>query len=218
MEIKDIAQKVLNGEDVSTITKDFDDAKQIELNKTIKTIAKEDADKELARAIALRAERSRVETQTTEAQDKIASEIRGKITSEMRTEQITKAENRLTKDFNLTPEDAVKVKEAFKNVDTGKQDAEFIYNDLQRAYAIAFSDRLIQAEKDKKTLEANAFQFNAGSTGAGSSGGAGTDNSKTYSPQAYAVVKEAQAKGMPLTLEEAEKGLSGGNSWRILKA
>lgn len=197
MEIKEIAGKIVLGEDVSELTKDFTTEQKVELEKETLNLATEAKNKELAEVSALRKEKTRLQAKADEATKDVQERIRS--------EQSVKAKVRLVKEFNLSPEDSAKVDMGFK---TEAFDADLIYEDYKRQYAYTFADRLIKDSQEKVTLEKNAAQFMSGSAGGTSGGAGGGGEGKTYDPAIYEMVKEAQKRGINLTLEQAEKGMN----------
>lgn len=203
MDIKDIVSKAVAGEDVSTLTKDFTSEQQLEFTKSLKVAG----DEELKRVSGLRTAAKILEEKNKETPPPVDN------TEAMRAEQILKAKNKFVADFKLTPEEATKLDEAFKSVDSKKFDAEFIYNDFKKAYVNTDPDKFLEAQKIKNDLDRNAFDFNQHAAGAGNGGQGGSPSDKKYSPQAYQLVKEATAQGISMTLDQAEIGLKAGKGW-----
>lgn len=204
MDIKDIVSKAVAGEDVSTLTKDFTSEQQVEYTKALKATG----DEELKRVSGLRTAAKILEDKNKETPPPVDN------TEAIRAEQILKAKNKFVADFKLTPEEAAKLDESFKSVDSKKFDAEFIYNDFKKAYVNTDPDKFLEAQKIKNDLDRGAYEFNSNAAGSTSGGQGGGASDKKYSPQAYQMVKEASSQGIPMTLEQAETGLKAGNGWK----
>ena len=226
MDFKEIAVKELSGEDVSDKVKDFTPEQKSEYLKVFSAEADvkkqgiladinkatTDKDEELKAVEALRKEKQRLTVKPETDPAHSGQEVE-EYKKQQREEQIQKARSRFVKDFNLSDDDLSKLDESFKTEDSGKLDADFIYEDFKKAYVKSNPDRFIEAEREKRRLEANANEFNA--QGAGAKGGSGGgEKGKEYSSAVHQAVKEARKAGLELTLEEAEKGLKFGNTWR----
>lgn len=165
---------------------------------------KKKADEELASTLekikALRQEKNRVVEKTKESEQEFQKKFRD--------EQIAKATARFSADFSLSQEESAAILESFAKVDSGALDADLIYGDLKKAFALANVDTLIKAKAEKEELEKNAAEFLAGSIG-----GVNTkpEEGKSYSPAAYDYVKEARKQGVELSLDQAEAYVSKGN-------
>lgn len=131
----------------------------------------------------------------------------------IRAEQITKAQNRFFTEFEVSSvEDREKISESFKKFDSGKFDAELIYDDLVSTYAFLNARNLIQAKKDKEHMERTAEEMNSSmaNQGGGQGGGGGSDVTK-FSPEAQKLFKDWQKAGYKEnTIEQAEKIVQGG--------
>jgi hypothetical protein len=162
------------------------------------------ADQEIADTLeklkGLRAEKNRVNEKVKEGESEFNQRFRG--------EQLQKAKAKFIADFNLSDDERASVEESFSKIDSGAIDADLIYSDFKKAFALSNVDSLIEAKKRKEELEKNAADFMGESIG-------GTDvkpvEGKTYSPEAYDYIKQARKEGISLSLEEAEKYVKQGN-------
>lgn len=213
MDIKEIAAKELNGEDVSTLISAFTDDQQKEYSTTFLGMAKEAKTKELAEVSALRKAKADLQDKTKSLTDEDAK----KYQEQHRSEQIGLARTRIVAELGLTAEQATALDESFKTEDSGKASSDLIYADFKRAYVKSDPDGFINAKKKAQEFEKGAAEAMADAAGGGSNNNGGTPP-KTYSPQVYEYVKEAQKQGIALTLEQAEKGLSFGSGWNVPKA
>jgi len=214
MDIKEIAGKELGGEDVSELVKDFTDEQTKEYNKTFLSLSKEAKSKDLAEVVALRKAKADLKQKT----DDLSSDQAKQFHEKARGEQLVKARSKFLADFGLTEDTAKSLDEEFKSVDSGKIDADLIYGDFKKAYAKANADTLIEAQRANKILEKNAVDYNASSAGSSNSGG-GSSEGKKYSNEAYEAVKAARVQGIPLSLDDAEKGLmfgKGTKGWKVI--
>lgn len=203
MDIKEIAQKSFAGEDVSSLTKDFTDEQKVAFTKAELELATNAKNEALGEVTALRKEKTRLADLTSKQGEDFQKQVRS--------EQVDKASAKIAAEFGLSPEEVAKVRETFTKVDTGKVDADLIYEDMKRAYVVVNADSLIQAKKDKEQFEKNAAEFNSGAAAGGSSNGGGSGSGdKQYSQEVHDMVKEAGKRGVQLTLEQAERGMKSG--------
>lgn len=122
-----------------------------------------------------------------------------------REEQKQKAVNKFTADYNLNDDEKSKILETFEKMDSGKMDAENIYDDLVGVYAFVNKDRLVEADKERKAREAAAAAEVAQAAG----GAQGAPNDGNQPPKySEEVMKLAQAAG--ISPEAAKKDLEMG--------
>jgi len=219
MDIQPIVDKFIAGENIDEAIKGLDDAKKAEFWKTASSAASKKAQeatethkKELDAVKGLREAQKKIGEDASEQHKKIVSDVQ----LNLKKEALIKQGALFIQRKNLSPEDAAKVEEIAKTIDVSTVDVDAVY---PRAYAIAFADRLINAEENSRNLEAGAANFRMGGVGANASGGGGGEQ-KTYSPAVVAVlrVNAAKAKPMPLTAEEVERGLGLSQSDRTWKS
>lgn len=206
MDIKEIVDKALKGEDVSELTKDFDADKSTEFGKAMKKAA----DEELAKVAALRKEGDRIAKPPEQKPDDVQAKFRQ--------EQIDKAKERLYSDpqYPLTEDEKKSLEDTFSRIDSGKIDADNILKDFKRAYAAVKSDDLISARDKVTTFEKNAADFTAG--GANASGGLSPEDETKYSKEAkelYASWQKAGMTGANRTLDAAQRVSSQGTIRRL---
>lgn len=210
MDIKEIARKFVAGEDVKELIKDFDETKIVEYRREVKSLAEAEAEAERGKVTGLRNERQRLETDLQGKTEEIKKKAQDEVTTKIRTEQIAKARSRFMAEQGLDEEKMKSIDESFKTEDSGKIDADLIIPDFRKAYAKANADKLIQAERDAAASARAAAEFMAGAAGAGNPGGGSPDQGKKYSPAVLDMVREAAKKGIPLSPEQAERGMKGG--------
>ena len=208
MDNKEIAKKILSGEDVSTLIKDFTDEQKISLNKEILAEGENAKKAVLEEVTALRKEKNRVNDLANKKPDDPKPEINDQ-QKQFRSEQVIKAKNRLMSEFGLKPEEMTKVEEAFKTIDSGKIDSDFIFADLKKAYVTVNPDIFIDAKRNVENFQRNAVDALADAANGGGSG-AGGNEGKKYSDKAMAWAKEAKKQGIELTAEQAESTLEKG--------
>lgn len=213
MDLKTIAAKELSGQNVDSDISTLDDAQQKEYVKTYLSLAKEEKAKELEALKGLRSATAAVgagKQQDEEARKKAESDYQ----TRQRSEQLQKAKARLISEFKLSDEQLKKVEEGFKTEDSGAVDADFIFSDLKKAYVKTDADSLLEARKKNAEFEKNAADLVASAAGASGSG-AGGDNGKQLNPEVLKVVRAAKAQGVPMTYDEAERGLKRGKTWKV---
>jgi hypothetical protein len=125
---------------------------------------------------------------------------------QLRSEQVEKAKERLWASLKGVSEDQKsQVLERFKNLDTNKMDAEFIYRDLLASAAAAMPERFAQLHNEQVGRE-EAAQAEI-QRQAEANGGTPPPNPKDKFPKE--VLDLAQQAG--ITPEEAQKQLTQGN-------
>lgn len=207
MEIKDIVEKALKDEDYSSDITDFDDQKLKELNVALKGAYKTEADTELAKVTALRAEKRRLEGNPPKKEDSVQSQFRD--------EQVQLAKEKFFADpkFKLSDEEKVQFESTFKKLDTGKIASELIIDDLKSAYAVINRGKLLDSQDKVHQFEKDAAEFNAGQAG-GSSGQGSPDESK-YSQAAKDLHKSWVKSGVKdKSLEDAQRLADRGGDWK----
>lgn len=206
MDNKKIIEKALKGEDYSADTVDFTPEQKTALGVEILNAADAAAKAELAKVNGLRQEGQRIIAKTEEEKKKGEQTF----TDKLRDEQIQKAKTRFYSDkaFPITEEQKVLLDAEFKRLDTGKIDADLIFNDLKKAYVAVNADTFL-AEREKSIEDkANAARYNAGASFA--SHAAASPDGKEYSQEAKAAVAAAQKQGLKLSLDAAEKVVKQG--------
>ncbi len=213
MDFKEVIDKVIDGQDVTELTKDYDDQTKIAYNVALKKATDEAARTGLASVVGLRAEAKRLEDKKKELEgDK-------NTVSQFRSEQVQKAKARLLSDpkFPLTDAEKVSFDELFAKLDSGKVDADLIFQDLTRTYAALKSDSLISAGQRVTEMEKNAAEFSAQGANA-TGGGLSQADVEKYSPEArtlYLDWQRAGFKGKAFTLDAATKQLTQGNRRKL---
>lgn len=206
METKDIIEKALKGEDYSDLIKEFTPEEVTALNKEIVAKTDEKVQEKKRELAGLTAEKERREKN-------LPPENKPDVLKQFRDEQVLKAKSKFFSDpnFPLKEEEKIAFEAEFIKMDTGKADADFIIEDMKKAYIALKPEIFIQARERQQEAEKSAADFNANQAGA-QNGGGGGDPDK-YSEGAKALHKSWTQKGMTgLTLDDAERQISKGEN------
>lgn len=203
-------------------TETWDAEKLVNYHKFLTTATNEAKSEVSGLREAKRAEAERVEklqAKATEAEQaaekalKIAEEAakggKPQISPEMsqfRTEQVDKAKAKLFSTVKLTDEEKAIVLEKFARLDTGKLDADFIYQDLISSVAAANPTKYLELTKSQEENQAEAQAELARQAAAGNAPPAGQDPKK-YSEEALSLAKKAD-----ISPEAATKQIAQGMS------
>lgn len=229
--VKKVVEGELSGDELSAAMSELSVEDQAEVNR----LAKESAATSLTEASALRKERDRANDMKTQAEkDAEAAAARAKAIAEgkdpdnpeggqgkepevpkkddtmsqFRKEQVDKAKNRFKDAFShLEAEKINEVFAQFEHVDSGKVDADNIYQDLIGAYAFINRDSLVAAETEKRQREANAEEDRI--EGARSNGGSPKDGNQ---PEKVKQAVKQVAKAAGISEEAAQKVVTEGNT------
>lgn len=198
-----------------TSTEGWTAEKLVDYHRFVQKAATEEESKVGGLREAKRVESERVQKLKDEA-ERIQTDIDAKKQQEIpknpemtqfRTEQVNKAKNRFYAEFKLSEQDRAAVEEKFTRLDTGKLDAEFIYDDLLSAFAAANPKRhveLTRSREEQERLAAEEIEAQAG--GGGGSGGNGGEVKK-FSDEVMTLAKKAG-----ITPEAAKRQVEGGMS------
>jgi len=214
---EEILAKVSNGElsgdKLDEVVNDLSVEQQADLKKK----ASEDVTKSLSEMSGVRKEKQRIEELVAQKQKELDTPLEKKepqtppatakdeTMSQFRDEQKQKAIQKFKSDFGLSDEENQVILENFKKIDSGKVDAEFIYQDLVGAYAFVNKDKLVEADKERQAREAAAATANAENAG----GMQGKPNNGNQPPKySDTVTNVAQKAG--ITLEAAKKVVEEG--------
>lgn len=205
MDKSKIIEKALEGQDYTEDIKDFSDDEKLALNLEIKTKADEAAKTALDKAVALRKEAARVENKLNPEGKKDETPKDDDGFTQFRKEQVEKAKNRLFSEYELTDAQKAEVVSKFEKLDSGKTDADFIYNDFVSAFAAANSTDLVSAKKQIDENKKNANDFN--SQGAFNQGTQSIPDEAKYSEAAKTIYRAWQKAGYgpEYTIEKAQK-------------
>lgn len=216
-------QKALAGE---ISTEDWDAPKLVDYHKFLK----EESKTEEGRVAALR-EAKRVENERAEKAKKEADEAEeaakkakeGKLDpkpegeddappapspemAQFRTEQVEKAKKKFLSTVNLSDEEKEAVEEKFSKLDSGKLDADLIYEDYVSAFAAANPSKFLELSSEKEERERKAQERLEEETRA--NGGKPPElEEKKYSDEALALARSAG-----ISPEAATRQLSEGLS------
>jgi len=230
MKPEEILEKTLKGELTGdALAKEVDALSSEDLTK-LTNLSKESATTSLSEATGLRNERNRVQTQLTDAEKaaedaatKAAEEAAAKAKaddaggappakdetmSKFRDEQKDKAIARFNEQFKDAPEEQRKeVLAHFSTIDSGKVDADNIYNEIIGAYAFVNKDSLLEAGAEKAKREAEA----AAETAADAARAGGEPNNGNQPPKFSPAVTDL-AKRANISEEAAQKVATQGTS------
>jgi hypothetical protein len=124
----------------------------------------------------------------------------------LRSEQVEKAKERLWSSLKgVTDEQKTSILDRFKQLDSNKLDAEFIYRDLLASAAAAMPERFAELHNGQVTREQQA-QEEIARQAAANGGTPPPDPAKKFSPEALQLAQQAG-----ITPEAATKQLTQGN-------
>lgn len=124
---------------------------------------------------------------------------------QFRQEQVLKAKNKLKSQFDLSDEDLAKVEDQFGKVDSGKIDADLIYEDFVGAYAFVNKDSLLSAQQKTQQMQKAATAATTAAAGSTSANPNAEPGEKEYPEE----VKQL-AKAAGISEDAAEKQLNQG--------
>ena len=125
--------------------------------------------------------------------------------NQFREEQVLKAKSRLKEQFGLSDEDVAKVEEKFGQVDSGKVDADLIYEDFVGAYAFVNKDSLLSAQQKNEEMQQSAVEATVSAAGSTSNQPSNDANEQEYPEEAKQLAKDAG-----ISEDAALKQLQGG--------
>jgi hypothetical protein len=191
MDNKELVEKVLKGEDIAELTKDFTAEQKTALNIDISKAADQLAQDNLGKAKATTEELNRRKKALEDGDTKSKETM-----TQFREEQVEKARAKLFSNprFVLTDVERLAFDEAFKRLDTGKVDSDLILVDLKKAYVATKPDSFIAAEDEVQNLKKGAASFNSKEAGA-SGGSLSKEDEEKYSPKAKELYKQWQRMG-----------------------
>jgi hypothetical protein len=184
------------------------DDDKIAVTRDITKALSDDADAEFARKQALKKDAQRVEDQNGKGQNEIVERFKS--------DQFEKAKQKFFSDPKFTVKDEAEktlILEEFKKVSSGSIDADLIFKDLKRAFALVKSDDLLASRDEADELKKNASNFNASMANAAGGGMGGKDDDK-YSKIAKELFMELSKKGFKITLDRAEEMVKSGTDWK----
>lgn len=125
--------------------------------------------------------------------------------TKFREEQKGKAIKKFVTEFGVSDEEKTKILDQFEKMDSGKMDAENIYDDLVGVYAFLNRDTLVQADKERQARQAAAEEETQNA--AGGAAGAPNDGNK---PPKYSEAAQSLAKQANISEEAAERQIAQG--------
>jgi len=213
---EEILAKVSNGELSGEKLDEVVNGLSVEQQAELKKKSAEDATKSLSEMSGVRKEKQRIEELIVQKQKELETPLEKKpetppapakdeTMSQFRDEQKQKAIQKFKSDFGLSDEENQVILENFKKIDSGKVDAEFIYQDLVGAYAFVNKDKLVEADKERQAREAAAATTNI--ENAGSMQGEPNNGNK---PPKYSDAITSIAEQAGITPEAAKKVVEEG--------
>ena len=196
----------LHGEELTNAVAALEIEEAVELKKKFADATRE----EYGKVSAFRQEKQRLETLVTERKAELEKATPPPITptatpetsdvmKQFREEQKQKAIRKFITDYGITEDEKNRILELHAKMDSGKVDADNIYEDLVGVYAFVNKDRLVEAEKERKAREAAAAA--AAAQAAGGAPGAPTG----IEPPKFSEVTQSLAKQAGITPEAADK-------------
>jgi len=98
---------------------------------------------------------------------------------------------------------------------SGSIDADLIFNDLKKCYALVNSDSLIDTKQKAAKMEKDAAAFNASGAGFNGAGAGGADDKTEYSSAAKDLYQKLSASGFKKTLAECQQMVDKGDGWKV---
>lgn len=210
----------LEGEELTNTISNLEVDQQAELRK----LMAEDTQKTMNEMSGIRKEKKRVEELLEERRKELEtnqeapkdpepqpapqptnSSPQNDFATKFREEQKQKAFKKFQSDFGLSEEEAERINTQFEKMDSGKMDADNIYEDYVGVYAFLNKDKLVQADKERKAREAAA----AAETAKGAGGAQGTPKDGNEPPK-YSEAAISLAKRAGISEEAAERQLADG--------
>ena len=212
MDTKIFVEKALKGEDYSTELEALTDDEKVLVKKDVLKAFNEE---EKAKKESLIGIREAIKAN----EDKLKSQTEGQKTSEskfiedFKNNQVIKAKRQFFSDTMFQFKDEQERQNFEASFNTDKADAELIFEELKRHYAMSHTDELLNLKKkvndfEKGAIDINAFQANA-ITGGGNNGG-----DEKYSRAAQEMFAETKAAGFKnVTLDQAQDMVNKGTQW-----
>lgn len=202
MDSKQLVDKFINGE----ITEAEFDTESSKLTPDEQTALKKEAESKLPDAVEkLKGVRRGI--------DKIAIEKNTTLESKIQQENLVEARSQFFKEFGLEKDEDIKAfEEGFK---TENINVPNIVKDMKAHYVAKNPDKYLALEKEKRTREQAAEDFNGQNAGGGNSSGGG-DNNKGIPKDVQDFMEASRKAGRVITPEFAARALaSAKNKGRI---
>jgi len=212
MDTKVFIEKALKGEDYSTELETLTDDEKVLVKKDVlKAFTEEEkAKKESLIGIreAIKANEDKLKLQT-EGQKNDQS----KFIEDFKSNQITKAKRQFFSDPMFQFKDEQERQNFESSFNTDKADADLIFEELKKHYAMSHTDELLNLKKKVNDFEKGAIDINAFQANAISGGGSG-DSDEKYSREAKETFAQMQAAGFKnATLDQAQDMVNKGSQW-----
>ena len=213
-----VSEGELSGEELTKAVNELEVDQQIAL----KNKFTEEATKVMGEMTGVRKEKQRVEALLKQRQEELekagekpepqtpepapAQPPKDDFAAKFREEQKQKAIRKFVTDFGIGDDEKSKLLEQFEKMDSGKMDAEYIYEDLVGVYAFVNKDKLVEAEKERKAREATAAEEAAKAAG----GASGQSPNNGNEPPKYSEATRQLAKSAGISEEAADKQVNQG--------
>lgn len=209
MDTKIVIEKALKGEDYSKDLETLTPEQQTSVLLEIKKTAGEAASAELTKLTGLQ--------KAVKAVSEKAEEKESVVLTQFKTDQFEKAKARFFSDPMFTVDEPAKAKilEEYSKIGSGSIDADLVFNDLKRCYALVNSDSLINTKQKAAQMEKDAAAFNASGAGFNGAGPGGSDDKTEYSKAAKDLYQQLTARGFKKTLAECQSMVDKGDNWKV---
>lgn len=207
MDTKEIVEKALKGEDIAPIVANLSDEEKTQVNIAIKDAAESASKSELEKLTGLRKEMARVQNKENDKANEVFSKFRS--------DQLDKAKQRFFADprFKMTEDMKKLVEQEFERRGSDRVDADLIYEDLKKSYAVVNSDDLLKEKERVIELEKNAQDFMNSQASVDFKVSAPDD--QKYSESAKQLYKDWVKSGIKnKTLDDAQALVTRGSDWK----
>lgn len=203
----------LSGEELTNTVSSLEIDQQAELRKKLA----DETTKTMTEMSGIRKEKQRVEDLLKQRQEELDKEPPKKevqpvstqsddFSKQFRQEQKQKAISKFKSEFGISEEEWMnKYHSEFESKDSGKLDADNIYEDIVGVYAFVNKDTLVQADRERQAREAAAAAEVANAAG----GATGAPNDGNEPPK-YSDAATSLAKKANISEEAAEKQVTQG--------
>lgn len=207
MDTKEIVEKALKGEDISPIVANLSDEEKTRVNLAIKDAAESLSKSELEKLTGLRKEMARVQNKENDKANEVFSKFRN--------DQLEKAKQRFFSDprFSMTEDKKKLVEQEFESRGSDRVDADLIFEDLKKSYAVVNSDDLLKEKERAVELEKNAREFMNSQSSVDFK--VSSPDDQKYSESAKELYKDWVKSGIKnKTLDDAQNLVNRGSSWK----
>jgi len=212
MDTKEIVERVIKGEDYSTLVKDLPSEKQIEVGTAVRDaldsqikMGKGDLKKATEDLISVRQGIDKIKEKQNESQNQVIETFKK--------EQVEKAKKKFfsSEDFPLTNEQKTQLETELSNKNFASTDSDFVFEEIKKVYGSLFIDQVLSEKKKAIAGQNGAQQFIINQAGANNSGPVGDPDK--YSTPVKELWAAVQSKGFKnYTLDKAKEDFEKGRS------